>query len=131
VETAERTFVDTDILIGVARKNLRAVQFWRRAEARSTMACSILSLLELFAGCRNLQEQRTTSKNLASVEIIHVESGDSRDALQWYQAFHLSQGIGIFDCLIAAAAARLGCAMYTLNAKHFRVVPGLQVKQPY
>jgi hypothetical protein len=95
------------------------------------MACSVLSVFELLAGCRNLREQRTTLRNLAGVEIVHVESGDSRDALRWYQAFHLSQGIGIFDCLIAATAVRLGCAIYTLNTKHFRIVPGLQVKQPY
>jgi predicted nucleic acid-binding protein len=131
VETAEKTFVDTDILIGIARKNLKAVQFWRRAEARGTMACSVFSVLELFAGCRNLQEQRITLRSLAGIEIVHVESGDSRDALRWYQAFHLSQGIGILDCFIPATAVRLGCTMYTLNTKHFRVVPGLQVKKPY
>lgn len=124
-------FVDTDILIGIARRNPRAVQFWRRSTARTQMACSVISVFELLDGCRNLQERRATLRNLAGVEIIHVESGDSRDALQWYQSFHLSQGIGFLDCVIAAAAARLGFVLHTLNTKHFRVVPGLQVKQPY
>ena len=129
--TVERTFVDTDILIGVAHRNPRAVEFWRRSAARTQMACSVISVFELFDGCRNLQEQRTTLKNLSGVEIVHVESGDSRDALRWCQAFHLSQGIGFLDCFIAAAAARLGCALHTLNTRHFRVVPGLHLKQPY
>lgn len=95
------------------------------------MTCSVLSVFELCAGCRNLQEQRITLKNFVRIEIVHVESGDSHDALQWYQTFHLSQGIGIFDCLIAAAASRLGGAIYTRNRKHFHVMPDLQVKQPY
>ena len=34
--TDPRTFVDTDVLIDIARKDSRAVDFWRRAEARST-----------------------------------------------------------------------------------------------
>jgi predicted nucleic acid-binding protein len=131
VVIAARTFVDTDILIGVARRSARATDFWRRAEARSTLTCSVISVFELLGGCRNAQEQREVLKDLARVDIIHVESGDSMDALRWYRDFHLSQGIGFLDCFIAAAAARLGCTLYTLNTKHFRIVPGLQVKRPY
>jgi predicted nucleic acid-binding protein len=40
VATEPRTFVDTDVLIDIARKNPRALDFWRRAAARSTMTCS-------------------------------------------------------------------------------------------
>jgi len=131
VVTAESTFVDTDILIDVARKVPRALDFWRRAEARGTVACSVISVFELLAGCRNIREQRMTLKNLDSMEITHVESGDSVQALQWYQSFHLAQGVGFLDCLIAAAAARLSCVVHTLNTKHFRLIPGLQAKRPY
>jgi predicted nucleic acid-binding protein len=127
----ERTFVDTDVLIDLARGLPRAVQFCRRVEARGTFGCSVISVLEMLAGCRTPQDQRLTLKNMASVEIIHVESGDSSDALQWYRRYHLSQGIGILDCFIAAAAARLDWVLHTLNTKHFRVVPGLRVKRPY
>lgn len=129
--TAERTFVDTDVLIDVARKVPRALNFWRRAEAKGTVTCSVISVFEILAGCRNLREQRMTLRNLATVDVVQVESGDSTQALQWYQSFHLTQGIGFLDCFVAAAAARLGCLVHTLNTKHFRVIPGLQVKRPY
>lgn len=129
--TAERTFVDTDILIGVARRAPRAFDFWQRAEERSTMTCSVISVFELLGGCRNRREQRDVLRDVARVDIVHVEGGDSRDALQWYREFHLAQGIGFLDCFIAAAAVRLGCTLHTLNTKHFRMVPGLHVKRPY
>ena len=129
--TAARTFVDTDILIGVARRVPRALDFWRRADAQSTLTCSVISVFELLEGCRNTQEQREVLKGFVRMEITQVESGDSIDALRWYRDFHLSQGIGFLDCFIAAAASRLGCTLYTLNTKHFRVVPGLHVKRPY
>lgn len=131
METAARTFVDTDILIGVARGVPRALDFWHRAEARGIMTCSLMSVFELLAGCRSLKDQRETLKDLLRIDIIQVESGDSRSALQWYRTFHLSRGIGFIDCFIAAAAARLGCTLHTLNTKHFRAVPGLHVKRPY
>ena len=103
--TETRTFVDTDVLIDIARKNLRALNFWRHAEARSTMTCSVISLFELLAGCRNLREQRATLRSLATVDIVQVESGDSIQALQWYRSYHLSRGIGFLDCFVAAGSA--------------------------
>lgn len=129
--TAEKTFVDTDVLIDVAREVPRAVQFCRRAEAQGGLACSVISVLELLAGCRTPHEQSTTVKNLTNINVVQVESGDSEDVLRWYRTYHLSQGIGVLDCFIAAAATRLGCTLHTRNTKHFRVVPGLHVKRPY
>ena len=116
--TEVRTFVDTDVLIDIARRNLRALDFWRRAEARSTTTCSVISFFELLAGCRNLREQRTIRKSLATVEIVQVESGDSIQAL-------------FLDCFVAAAARRLNCQVSTLNTKHFRAFPGLRSVRPY
>ena len=129
--TETRTFVDTDVLIDIARKNLRALDFWRRAEARSTMTCSVISVFEVLAGCRNLREQQGTLKSLATVEIVQVESGDSIQALQWYRSYHLSRGVGFLDCFVAAAARRLDCQVHTINTKHFRVIPGLKTTRPY
>ncbi len=98
--TELRTFVDTDVLIDVARKYPRAIDFWRRAESRTMMTCSAVSVFELLAGCRNRREQQTTVKSLAAVDIVQIESGDSSQALGWYRAYHLSQGIGFLDCLM-------------------------------
>jgi predicted nucleic acid-binding protein len=131
VATETTTFVDTDILIDVAKRTPRALDFWRRAEARSEMVCSVISVFELLAGCRNLREQRTTLNDLSTVHIIQVESGDSLQALEWYRVFHLSRGIGFLDCFIAAAARRLDCPVYTRNAKHFDAIPILKAKSPY
>jgi predicted nucleic acid-binding protein len=131
VATDPRTFVDTDVLIDIARKNARALDFWRRAEARSTTTCSVISIFELLAGCRNLREQRVTLRSLATVQIIQIESGDSVRALEWYRSYHLARGIGFLDCFVAAAARRLGCQIYTLNTKHFRAIPGVTIVRPY
>jgi predicted nucleic acid-binding protein len=129
--TEERTLVDTDILIDVARREPRALDFWRRAEARSTLTCSVISVFEILAGCRTLLEQRTTLRGLSRVDVIHVENGDSSRALEWYKSFHLAQGIGFLDCFVAAAARRLNCTIHTLNTKHFKAIPGLKIKRPY
>ena len=129
--TETRVFVDTDILIDIARKHARALDFWRRAEARSTMTCSVITVFELLAGCRNLREQRATLRSFASIDIVQIQSGDSAQALDWYRAYHLSRGVGFLDCLIAAATRRLDCEIHTLNTKHFKAIPGLRIVRPY
>ena len=129
--TDPRTFVDTDVLVDIARKNARALNFWRRAEARSTTTCSVVSIFELVAGCRNLREQRAILRSLVTVQIVQIESGDSIQALDWYRSYHLSRGIGFLDCFFAVAARRLDCQIYTLNTKHFRAIPGLKITRPY
>ena len=129
--TESRAFVDTDVLIDIARKDHRALDFWRRAEARSTMTCSAISVFELLAGCRNLKEQRAMLRSLSTVDIVQVESGDSVQVLRWYRSYHLSRGIGFLDCFVAAAARRLDCQLHTLNTKHFRAIPGLKIARPY
>ena len=125
------SFVDTDVLIDIARKDARALDFWRRTEARSRMTCSVISVFELLVGCRDLREQRATLRSLATVEIVQVESGDSLQALEWYRSYHLSRGVGFLDCFVAAAARRLDCQVHTLNTKHFRAIPGLKTMRPY
>ena len=129
--TGPRSFVDTDVLIDIARKDRRALDFWQRTEVRSEMTCSVISIFELLAGCRNLREQRATLRSLATIDIVQVESGDSIQALQWYRSYHLSRGIGFLDCFVAAAARRLHCQLHTLNTKHFKAIPGLRVMRPY
>lgn len=129
--TELRTFVDTDVLIDVARKCPRAIDFWQRAGSRTMMTCSVVSVFELLAGCRNRREQQMTVISLATVDIVQIESGDSSQAMAWYRTYHLSQGVGFLDCLIASAARRLNCRVHTLNTKHFKPIPGLRVLSPY
>jgi len=131
VATELRSFVDTDVLIDIAKKDARALDFWRRTEARSRMTCSVISVFELLVGCRDQREQRATLRSLATVEIVQVESGDSLQALEWYRSYHLSRGVGFLDCFVAAAARRLDCQVHTLNTKHFRAIPGLKTMRPY
>jgi predicted nucleic acid-binding protein len=95
------------------------------------MTCSVISVFELLAGCRSLRELRSTLRSLTTLEIAQVESGDSIQALQWYRSYHLSLGVGFLDCLVAMAARRLDCPVYTLNTKHFSALPGLKIIRPY
>jgi hypothetical protein len=48
-----------------------------------------------------------------------------------FTAFHVSQGLGLLDALIAACAVGLSAELCTFNDKHYRMVPGLVTVHPY
>lgn len=122
--------VDTDVLIDVLRGDNQA-RAWLSTIEPQRLGIPVLVLMEILLGARDRQEQRAMSEDLARHMILHLESGDSQKAQQWFEQFRLSHGIGILDCLIAAIAIRVGKPFYTFNLKHFLVIPGLDVRAPY
>ncbi len=127
----EAILVDTCVLVDVLRGSPRAIGWWRRAERKHGITVSAVTVAELLAGCRDRAEQRLVQRTLAPLPPVHIEADDSKWALEQYAALRLARGVGFLDCLVAAAAVRLGCALYTLNDKHYRSLPGLRVERPY
>ena len=122
--------LDTDVLIEILRGSGRAGERLTSI-ASLVMGIPVIAWMEILVGARDKQEQRVFTEQLDQYTILHLESGDSERAQQWFEQFHLSHGVGILDCLIAAIACRLDKPFYTFNLKHFQVIPGLEAKAPY
>jgi tRNA(fMet)-specific endonuclease VapC len=122
--------LDTDVLIEILRGSGRAGE-WLTSIASLVIGIPVIAWMEILVGARDKQEQRVFTEQLDQYTILHLESGDSERAQQWFEQFHLSHGVGILDCLIAAIACRLDKPFYTFNLKHFQVIPGLEAKAPY
>ena len=112
--------LDTDVLIEIFRGDDRARAWLARIESH-VLGIPVFVYMEIL----HKREQRALVAQLTPYTILHLESGDSPKAQQWFEQFHLSYGIGIMDCLIATSPFRLGCPFFTFNLKHFRVLPGL------
>jgi predicted nucleic acid-binding protein len=56
---------------------------------------------------------------------------DCHRALADFTSYHLSHGLGLIDSLISACAHGLTADLCTFNTKHFQVIPGLKLHQPY
>ena len=48
-----------------------------------------------------------------------------------FAAYHLSDGLGLLDALIAACAVGRSATLHTFNEKHYRVVHALVTARPY
>jgi predicted nucleic acid-binding protein len=122
--------LDTSILIDVLRGSTVARR-WIDAQPVSVCAISVITAAELLAGCRNHREQRTVEREIASYQILWLDEDISRTAIDFYQRFHLSHGVGFFDCLIAATALNHDLKIATLNLRHFSPLPAVRAERPY
>jgi predicted nucleic acid-binding protein len=122
--------LDTDVLIEIFRGDDLAKTWLANIESQ-VIGIPVFVRMEILLGARDRQEQQTLSEDLARYTLLHLESGDTQRAQSWFEQFHLSDGIGILDCLIATIPVRLQKPFYTFNLRHFRVIPGLNAQAPY
>lgn len=91
----------------------------------------MITRMELMQGCRDKIEHTLLRRFLNDNEIevleLTAEIGYRADA--WMEQFHLANGVGVADCLIAATASVHGDALLTANARHFRCFPTLDVQK--
>jgi predicted nucleic acid-binding protein len=121
-------FLDTSILIDIYRGYAQAVTW---AQTNRTLRLSIISTvwMESVSGVTNKVDQTTMRKLLDSFPITLLTPTDQEWAMQQLQAYRLSHGVGMNDCLIAAPAHRLQLPLYTRNLKHFTpLLGGLAVR---
>lgn len=121
--------LDTDVLIDVQRGHPPALAWF--AALPELPAVPGIVVMELIQDARNAGEVRQALKLVAPLRIVWPTEADGSRALADFTALHLSHGLGLLDALIAACAVGLGATLCTFNQKHYQVVPGLVVSQPY
>ena len=87
--------------------------------------------MELLVGCRNQNEQRQVQKFITRFQVFWPDASEFARAYDLLADHRLSSGLGIPDCLIAATALSRNAILLTFNLKHFQVIGGLKVQEPY
>ncbi len=121
--------LDTDILIDIQRSHAPAVAWLSSLTDLPSVPGFVV--MELVQDAQNAQHVRRALKLVAPLSIVWPTETDCSRALADFTAYHLSHGLGLLDALIAACAIGLSAELCTFNVKHYRVIPGLTVAQPY
>lgn len=122
--------IDSDILIDAMNGIVDAITFLEEQQGIKVQI-SIVSAMELIAGCRNKTEMRELQKFLQRCTLLPITATISQTAFQLMELFYLSHGLILPDALIAATAMEHNLKLYTRNTRHFRMIPELKVNQPY
>jgi tRNA(fMet)-specific endonuclease VapC len=123
--------IDTNVLIDLTRRRPAAMAFIAPHMAVRPPDISAVSVMELIEGCRNRKELADLQPFLAAFLVHQTTPQISTTAIGLMCSFTLSHGLDTPDALIAATALELGLSIYTLNTKHFQMIPGLTVLKPY
>jgi predicted nucleic acid-binding protein len=120
--------VDTDVLIWYLRGHPRAKA---SVESIVPFSVSVVTHMELVQGMKDKIELRRFQKAFRAwnVEIIHIDHEISSRASFYVQEYALSHSLMMADALIAATAVQTGETLLTANDKHYRFIPGLDLKK--
>lgn len=121
---------DTDVLIWYFRGSQKAKELISGVPYRDRQVSS-LCVMELVQGCRERQEVRAVKEflreNIAGV--IHPDERISEKAIALLEGHASADGLRTVDALIAATALREDETLVTANHKHFKKIPGLEVRK--
>ena len=122
--------LDTDVLVDCLR-GLREAQIWLQSKTGEKFVVPGVVAMELLMGCQNQSDLTRTQTFLSSFYVAWPEAHEFAHAYNLLAAHRLSSGLSIPDCLVAAMALERSLSLYTFNVKHYRVVSGLNVQEPY
>jgi hypothetical protein len=118
---------DTDILIWVQRRNLRAARLVDRAANRYI---SVFSYMELMQGAQNKEQHRHTKDFLITFgfEVLPLTENIGHRAAIYIEEYTISHGIRAGDAIIAATAVENNLMLISSDQKHFSAVKDLKLK---
>ena len=120
---------DTDILISVQRGHRGAADFVNLVPTQQRNL-SVISYLELLYGCHDgndLRKAQSMVEDLFAV-VVSIDETISTTAARIMESFVLAHRLDISDAFIAATALQRHEPLATGNQKHFRMIPGLELK---
>jgi tRNA(fMet)-specific endonuclease VapC len=124
--------LDTTVLIDLLRGNTDAADFVDAVLASGiSLFISVISAMELIAGCRNKAEVEKAKRLIADFTLLHLSPAESAKAYALVLAYNKSHGLTIPDAFIAATAITQGLELATDNDRHFQMIPKLTAKRPY
>jgi predicted nucleic acid-binding protein len=129
--TLRHGLIDTDILIDASRGLAQAGEFLNEMLNGNGITISVISAMELIAGCRDSAQLSNTKQFLASLTVHPITEAVSARARSLMETFTLSHGLLSPDALVAGTALESGIALYTRNIRHFRMIPELLIIKPY
>ena len=121
--------LDTDILIDVLRGHKQAITWFTTLIQVPSIPGFVV--MELIQNAKNKQQVNQVFKFIAPLPIIWLTELDCARALTDFSQYHLSDGVGLLDALIAHCAISKNATLCTFNVKHYRVIPNLNILQPY
>ena len=121
--------LDADVLVDVQRGHPPAVAWFAGPE--ELPAVPGLVIMELVQNAHDRRRVQKVLKLVAPLSVIWPNETDGQRALDLFAVYHLSNGLGLVDALIASCAIGRSATLCTFNFNHYQAIPGLALLRPY
>jgi len=121
--------IDTNVMIDIQRGYTPALAWFASISELPSIPGFVV--MELIQDAQNKQQVCKVLQMVAPLPIVWPTETDCARALSDFTAYHLSHNVGLIDALIAACSVGRNATLLTFNVKHYRVIPGLSLEQPY
>jgi len=122
-----RTLLDTDVVVEYLRGRARAVEYLE--DMGATPLLSAITVAELFAGARNVEETENIREFVSIIEVAEVDEEIAELGGGFLREYGPIMGTGLADALIAATSVLRGVPLMTFNARHYPMLD--DVNAPY
>lgn len=119
----DKFLVDTTVLIDHLRGNKLATEVL----TSENITISFVTIVELIQGARNKTELKVIQDLLCELETDWGTEETNKKAVEILSDYHLKNGLGFIDALLAATALNNHLVLVTDNIKHFLFIPKLKV----
>jgi len=120
--------IDSDVLIDISRGNQAAREY---VDALTdAWAISQVSALELIVGARDRRDLAAIDAFLSAYVVIPIRESTGKQVYELLKRHAKTDGLHVFDSLVAATALEEGLTLVTKNHRHFRVIASLQLQVP-
>jgi predicted nucleic acid-binding protein len=123
--------IDTDVAIDLLRGLPQALDWFDELSTGEVVVLSGYSVIELIKGSRDSTSLQRIRRWLKNFGVLWLSPEGCTQALELFATFKLSHNLGSYDSMIGQTAVEREVILYTFNAKHLSLIPGIQIAQPY
>ena len=119
--------VDADVMIEVLRKNPAVAAYLRNDIGAFNIVLSAVTVAEIQQGATNKENLQQINKFLKQYIVLPIEYPISTIFSSLVQKYVLSHDTDIGDTFVAATALHHQLPLLTMNLKHYKHIPNLQL----
>jgi predicted nucleic acid-binding protein len=119
--------VDADVMIELLRKNLAVASFLKSEIGPFNIVLSAVTIAEIQQGASNKENLQQINRILKQYIVLPIEYQISNVFSNLVSKYVLSHDTDIGDMLVAATSIYYQLPLLTMNHKHYKHIPNLQL----
>jgi predicted nucleic acid-binding protein len=119
--------VDADVMIEVLRKNPATASYLRNEIGAFNIVLSAVTVAEIQQGATSKENLQQISRFLKQYLVLPIDYHISNIFSTLVQKYVLSHNTDIGDSFVAATALHFQLPLLTMNVKHYKHIPNLQL----